>query len=193
MKLVAMNETEFAASFAGAVRRRAKEQVERDLWSSRGAVQASRNEMAQLLPRGQATRGYHFCKIVDGATGAVVGETWYNVRSRGGRTQFWVDLLGVDATYRRKGYGSETLRGLEEEALQCGADRVGLYVFAGNEGALDLYTKRGYLPTGLRLAKELGNRRAPRPGRAFSRPRRSIRSSSPRRRGGRSPSTGRTS
>jgi len=156
VSLRAMDEPAFRASFDQSVRRHADEQVQRGVWTSSRALQASREEMAQLLSRGRATPGYRFCQVLERATGAVVGETWYSVRARGGTTHFWIDWIWIDLPFRRQGFGEDLLRWLEIEAVRSGADRVGLHVFSGNTAARALYGKRGFETTNLRMAKRVG-------------------------------------
>ena len=84
-----------------------------------------------------------------------MGETWFSVRMKGGRVQFWVDWIWIRPSSRRKGYGGDLLRLLEEMARARGAGRIGLHVLAGNTGAIALYSKLGYQMTSHRMAKEL--------------------------------------
>ncbi|HXQ48382.1 MAG TPA: GNAT family N-acetyltransferase [Thermoplasmata archaeon] len=150
-----MSDPDFEASRARAIPRHAADQVRRGLWTEKDAEAASRAEFAQLLPQGRSTPFYHFCHIVDGPTGARVGETWYIVRTHGGKVQFWIDWIWIDPPHRRRGLASQVLRHLEEEAVRLGADRVALHVVADNEGAIALYSKLGYRTTNMRLSKPL--------------------------------------
>ena len=107
------------------------------------------------FPRAGRTEGFDFRNIVDGDSGARVGETWFSAQPIGGKVQFWVNWIWVEPTYRRRGIATLTFRLLEEEAIRAGADRVGLYVHAENEGAQSLYRRLGFAPTGIRMSKKL--------------------------------------
>jgi len=155
VRLEPMTEAEFRASLDQATARRAAEQVDRGLWTPEAAAEASRVDFAELLPQGFQTPAKRFRKVVDERSGTRVGETWYSVEEKGGRVQFWVDWIAIDAPFRRKGYATGALRLLASEALKLGADRLGLHVFSDNKGALALYSKLGFEPTSLRMAKRL--------------------------------------
>jgi GNAT superfamily N-acetyltransferase len=156
VRLVPMSEAEFRASRDRSIERHAEEHVHAGVWTSKHAQRESRREFAQLLPKGRRTPSYRFCRVLDASTGTPVGETWFSVRMKGGRVQFWVDWIWIRPSSRRKGYGSDLLRLLEEMARARGADRIGLHVLAGNTRAIALYSKVGYQMTSHRMAKRLG-------------------------------------
>ncbi|EQD50355.1 GCN5-related N-acetyltransferase, partial [mine drainage metagenome] len=134
----------------------AADQVSRGIWTEEEASEASRAEFAELLPQGRETPHYYFSNIVDEESGSRVGETWYSVRAKGGKTQFWIDWIWIEPQFRRRGYATQVFRHLEEEAGKMGADRIGLHVLTDNDGATALYSKLGYRTTNLRMAKILG-------------------------------------
>ncbi|MCI4367327.1 MAG: GNAT family N-acetyltransferase, partial [Thermoplasmata archaeon] len=136
--------------------RHAAEGVSRGLWTEAACLEASRSDFSQLLPNGQATPGYRFCVLLSGDPPTRVGETWFNVQSKGGKVHLWVDWLWIDPAFRRRGLGRQALRCLEDEAARSGADRIGLHVFAENAPAIALYTGLGYAPTSFRMAKPIG-------------------------------------
>ena len=156
VRLEPMGEEEFRASRERGIARHAAEQVRRGLWTEDAATETANSEFTELLPQDRETPGYHFFKIVDLATETSVGETWYNVKAKGGRVQFWIDWIWIDPAFRRRGYATSVLRNLEDEALECGADRVGLHVVADNDAAIALYSSLGFLMANHRMAKLLG-------------------------------------
>jgi len=91
--------------------------VERGVWDSTGAEEASRAEFAQLLPEGVRTPRYRFCHVIEQESGKRVGETWYISQTKGGKTQFWIDWIWIEPPYRRRGYASQVLARLEELAV----------------------------------------------------------------------------
>ncbi len=155
IRLEPMSEDEFQASLARNIARRAQESIALGIWNEGGAEAASRADFLQLFPQGRRTEGFDFRNIVDGDSGARVGETWFSAQPIGGKVQFWVNWIWVEPTYRRRGIATLTFRLLEEEAIRAGADRVGLYVHAENEGAQSLYRRLGFAPTGIRMSKKL--------------------------------------
>lgn len=155
VRLEAMSEEDFEASVCRAIRRHAADQVRRGVWTEDEADRASRADFAELLPHGRETPSFHFCNLVDERDGSRVGETWYNVRMKGGKTQVWVDWIWIDPPFRRRGHASNVLRHFEAMAVKLGADRVGLHVLSDNEIALALYAKLGYRTTDVRMAKVL--------------------------------------
>jgi ribosomal protein S18 acetylase RimI-like enzyme len=154
-RLDPMTADEFRESLDRGIQRVAEENVARGLWSEGQALEASRSEMAQLLPQGRETPGFSFMNIVDDRTGLRVGEIWYSTDSKGGRTHFWVHWIMVEPQFRRLGHGRETLRQLAARAKASGADRIGLHVVADNASALALYAALGYHPTSHRMARSL--------------------------------------
>ncbi|MCI4335742.1 MAG: GNAT family N-acetyltransferase [Thermoplasmata archaeon] len=155
IRLEPMTAEEFRASRDRGVARHSADQVRRGIWSEKAAEEAGRSEFAEHLPQGHATPDFRFCHVVEVSTGSRVGETWYIIRARGGKTQAWIDWIWVDPSHRRRGYATYVFRWLEQEAARLGADRIGLNVLADNEGALALYEKLGYRATSFRLSKPL--------------------------------------
>jgi len=154
VRLEPMDATAFRASFREAIRRHASDSVRRGLWGRTGARAAAAKDFSVFLANGQRTPGHHFAHIV-GPDGDRVGETWYTARDRGGKREFWVDWITIAPAHRRKGYGRAALQALEAEAIREGADRIGLYVWLDNPGALALYTQLGYAARSQQMAKRL--------------------------------------
>lgn len=163
VQLEPMSEEDFRVSLRRAIPRYASEMVHRGTWAKGKAMAASREDFAAILPQGRDTPHKRLCNILDGRTGSRVGETWYTVQEKGGKMQFWVDWIWIAPDYRRRGYATRVLEGMEREAASAGADRVGLHVLAANDGAIALYSKLGYGTTDLRMAKSV--RRVHRPRR----------------------------
>ncbi len=57
----------------------------------------------------------------------------------------FIDELYIDAAYRRRGYGRRALAFAEEKAREMGVNAVHLEVDRGNDPALELYRRTGYL------------------------------------------------
>src|SRR5579863_2144297 len=155
IRLEPMSEEDFQTSKRRGISIRAEEHIRRGLWTSADAEAASAADFEELLPQGRETPHFHFCNIINELDGSRIGEAWYNVRTKGGKTQFWVDWIWVDPAYRRQGYATQVLWLFEKLATDFGADRVGLHVLADNYVALALYAKIGYQTTNMGMAKPL--------------------------------------
>ncbi len=107
------------------------------------------------MPNGRETPHHNLSNAVDDAIGARVGEAWYTVQERAGKTQFWIDWVWIEPKHRRQGYATQILRRMEEEARRAGADRIGLSVWTDNPGAMALYSKLGYTTVHMRMSKPL--------------------------------------
>jgi ribosomal protein S18 acetylase RimI-like enzyme len=153
VRLEPMSEEEFQATLGKAIPRHAAARVRRGFWKEEESLEASRTDYAQMLPQGLETPHRHFCNLVDEESGARIGEAWYVLQSKGGKTQLWIDWIWVEPEFRRRGYATQVFGRLEEEARARGAGRVGLHVVSENEGALALYDKLGYAVTDLLMAK----------------------------------------
>jgi len=165
-----MSDQEFQVSRNYTIPEHAADYVRRGIWAEGVALETSREGFAQLLPQGLATRGKHFCNILDNETGRRVGEVWYSVQEKGGKVQFSIDWIRIEPQNRRQGYAAQTIRLLENEARGLGADRTWLNVWMDNLGAIALYRKLGYAASDMRMMKLLNPRpRRPPPARARKR------------------------
>ena len=114
----------------------------------------SRADFAELLPQGRETPHHHFCNIVDEKTRSRVGETWYSVRMKGGKTQVWVDWIWIDPPFRRR--GPPVMSFVTSRRWPPNWEPIDhLHVLSDNESALALYAKLGYRTTDVRMAKIL--------------------------------------
>jgi ribosomal protein S18 acetylase RimI-like enzyme len=173
IRIEPMSDEEFQASRNHTIPEHAADYVRRGIWAEGAALKTSREGFAQLLPQGLATRGKHFCNILDNKTGRRVGEVWYSVQEKGGKVQFSIGWIRIEPQNRRQGYASQTIRLLENKARGLGADRTWLNVWMDNLGAIALYQKLGYAASDLRMMKLL-NPRPRRPPAARARKRTGI-------------------
>lgn len=66
--------------------------------------------------------------------------------------ELWIQMLGIDASYRGQGIGTRLLEFAEEQALARGIPRLSLGVVADNAGAKRLYERFGFVAGPLRRA-----------------------------------------
>ena len=156
VRLEPMNEAEFQEFLKRALPRYASRKVQRGLWTEEAALEASQTDLSHFLAQGKETAGHHICNLRDETTGEVVGETWFTASKKGGKTQFWIEWIWVDPQHRRKGYATQALHRLEEEARSLGADRLGLNVWMDNPGAIALYSGLGYQTVNMAMIKTVG-------------------------------------
>ncbi len=105
------------------------------------AAQQSSEQMAQLLPDGQASPGMHFFTAWVG--GRPVGSLWLCTQDP---MAFVYDVV-VDESERRKGYGAAIMNAGARWSRDQGHPVLGLNVFAHNPGARALYDRLGYRVT----------------------------------------------
>lgn len=105
------------------------------------AAQQSREQMAQLLPDGQASPGMHFFTAWVDET--AVGSLWLCTADP---MAFVYDVV-VDEGQRRKGYGAAIMNSAALWSRDHGHPVLGLNVFAHNLGARALYDRLGYQVT----------------------------------------------
>lgn len=82
-----------------------------------------------------------------------MGNLRYSFRPRVRRRQLLVEWIAIKEEYRRKGYATDVLTQLEIGARQAGAYRLGLAVTGDNIPALSRYSKLGFKPKNIFMAK----------------------------------------
>ncbi|MDN4603672.1 GNAT family N-acetyltransferase [Paenibacillus sp. F6_3S_P_1C] len=154
MKLIPMNQEEYANFSIRSIKDFAEEKVEAGTWAAEEAQGLAEVSYDKYLPEGLNTPGAYLYNLVHEVDGNV-GYIWFNVTdNRRGKDAFLLDIV-VEEAYRGKGYGTETMEALEREALSLSVDRIGLHVFGHNVRASSLYRKMGYEVTDLTMYKEI--------------------------------------
>ena len=155
VEFVAMTEADYRAYLEQAVADYAAEHVRGGRWSAEEAVQLSRQEYQELLPEGLATPNNALYVLADPATHAQVGVLWYALQERTGKLVAFIYDIAIDPSFRRRGYATHALRGLEDLVLARGVSEIRLHVFGHNREARALYEALGYQPTNIMMAKLL--------------------------------------
>jgi ribosomal protein S18 acetylase RimI-like enzyme len=158
VRLVPMDDDGFRLFLERAIPRRAERWTNRGIWTRERAIEASRQAYAETFPQGRATPHQFFLHVVDGRSGRTVGEVWFESREGGGKVDFHIQWLGIEPEFRGQGFGTETLRLLEQEARHRGADATRLEVWLDNPDALRLYSRLGYETQVICMAKPVGRR-----------------------------------
>lgn len=161
VRLVPMTEEEFEDFMVISMRDQAEGQVLAGAWRAEEAdtnIQALRS---QFLPAGLGTPGHSFFAVQEATTQARVGGLWFLVEEDEGRRQLFVMDIQIDDAYRRRGYGSQAFRLMEETARAMGIATISLHVFRHNHPARAMYEKLGYFGTGTMMTKELADLSSP--------------------------------
>src|SRR5713101_6777869 len=139
VQLLPMTPAEFEAWLAHAAIDYADDKVRAGAWKAEDALERARAEQHNLLPDGLATKDNYLYSIWsdDAPLDTPVGVLWMAVPP-------WKPALAVVyefivfEPYRRRGYGSQALRALENKVRALGLDTIGLHAFGYNHGAIAL-------------------------------------------------------
>ncbi len=136
VRLVPMSPEEARAFLEWSDRQYAEEHVRAGTWAETDALTRARAETGRLLPKGLDTPDQFLLVIQNQTTGERLGEIWYCIQRSEGRPQLFVYWIGIDEQNRRRGYATEVLAQLEQEARRVGAYRVALHVFGNLQARL---------------------------------------------------------
>ncbi len=156
VQLISMTKAEFDAFMEISMRDQAQAQVQAGAWRAEQADELVRKQRDQFLPDDLATPNHFFFVVEDKDSGAKVGGLWYTVVEQDGKRQFFVVDIQVYDEYRRRGYGTQAFKMMEEKAREMGITTILLHVFKHNRSARAMYEKLGYVGADEMMAKELG-------------------------------------
>jgi RimJ/RimL family protein N-acetyltransferase len=139
------------------VRDYAADKVRAGAWPADEAEERSAREVDGLLPDGPLTPDHYLYSVRDESVPAEIGNLWVSPRDSGAGRALWIYDIAVHEEYRRRGYAEIILHLVEDKARELGASRVELHVFGHNQAARALYEKLGYTPTGITMAKPVGD------------------------------------
>ena len=71
----------------------------------------------------------------------------------------WINYLGVDPEYQRRGFGKQIMRAVEEKIRAMGSPKINLQVRSDNAGVVKFYEAIGYrvedrISMGMRLVQD---------------------------------------
>jgi len=71
----------------------------------------------------------------------------------------WINYLGVDPEYQRRGFGKQIMRAVEEKIRAIGSPKINLQVRSDNAGVVKFYEAIGYrvedrISMGMRLVQD---------------------------------------
>ena len=152
VRLVSMSEEDYRQFLAWAIADYAREQVKAGTWQSEEAMELGKTAFETLLPDGLSTPN-QFLYVIEDADSNPVGYIWFGVRQEGESRFAALYELVVFEEYRRRGYASQALLALEDQAREQGVKQIVLHVFGHNEGARALYRKSGYVERNVTMVK----------------------------------------
>ncbi len=149
-----MTDAEFEEFVAISIEDHIRSQIRAGNWTEENAPGNMEQLLHQMLPDGMATPDHYFYSLrLDDDKN--VGGLWFMVQSdHVGHFIFVVDIQ-VSKAFRRRGYGTQAFRFLEDKARNMGIDRIYLNVFEHNVTARWMYEKLGYAGEGGLMAKVL--------------------------------------
>lgn len=154
IKLIDMTPKEFDAFLERDIKEYAEENVKAGYWSKTDALKRSRKEHERLLPEGLKTKDHYLFTIETSLDGRV-GMVWLRTDHESPVPSGFIFDLYIDEAFRRKGYARQAMLQLEAKAREFGLKKLGLHVFAHNQGARALYENLGYQVSSLNMIKEL--------------------------------------
>lgn len=155
VRLVPMTDAEFETYTARLIPDYAQEHVEAGNWSPEEALERSERQVRELLPEGPRTPNQFVYTIQDERTETTVGILWFARQQRRAAWEAYVYDIEIDEEYRRRGYGSDAFRALEEKVRGLGLSTISLHVFGHNRAARAMYEGLGYVETDIWMSKTL--------------------------------------
>jgi len=155
IELIPMDSKQYAEFYQLSTTDYAAEKVAAGEWSEEEAMDRAAESFHKYLPNGADTEGAFIYSIFEIEQQQAVGHVWMNITDTPkGKYAFLYDILIYDG-HQNKGYGQETMKALDELAIQQRAIRIGLHVFGHNQRALHVYQKAGYVITDYQMSKTL--------------------------------------
>ena len=117
------------------------------------SAEVALDQFNKLLPEGLQTQNQHLLSIKD--RNLHFGFLWLTIIHRSdGPEGFILDFL-IFLEFRRQGNGLNAILAAERYFNSLGINSISLNVFPHNEAAKRLYEKAGYVPTNIRMKKEI--------------------------------------
>jgi ribosomal protein S18 acetylase RimI-like enzyme len=107
-----------------------------------------------LVPEGHPLAGQHLFVVERTETNEAIGRVWLGERFPGQPIGVVYDIE-IEARFRGRGLGRETMLLLEEEARRRGFTEIRLNVWGGNEIARSLYRSLEYLEFAVAMRKRI--------------------------------------
>jgi len=155
IQLVPMSKTLYDAFMELSARDQMQGHVRDGRWRADEAEANMARLVEQFLPEGLATPNHFFYTIEEEGSGKNAGGLWYMLTEEEGTRQFFVVDIQIYEEYRRRGYGAQAFREMEDKAREMGVATIALHLFADNHPARAMYRKLGYAGTDTAMAKDV--------------------------------------
>lgn len=146
--LTKMTPKEYQHYLLTAIKDYANDKVKNGTWNAGESFEQAKKVFQELLPQGVATPT-HFLYTVK-SEDRPIGYTWFLCNNT--KEAFIYDIV-IFEEFQNKGYGTLTMKLLEQKAKNLGAKKISLHVFGSNQRALHVYQKVGYQITDYNLTK----------------------------------------
>jgi ribosomal protein S18 acetylase RimI-like enzyme len=148
-----MTEPEFQAYRVKVIQEYAREKILAGNWSQDEALERSRDQVESLLPQGIQTPNNYLFSLKN-ENGEKVGLLWYASPPKQPGLAFIYDFE-IYPPFRRRGFASQAIAALEQEAKSRGLKRIELHVFGHNTAARALYNKMGFVEANVMMTKNI--------------------------------------
>jgi ribosomal protein S18 acetylase RimI-like enzyme len=148
-----MTEPDFQVYLAHAIQAYAQDKIQAGNWSPDEALERSRQEFAGYLPLGVQTPNNNLFILLN-QNGEKVGILWYATLPKQPGLAFIYDFE-IYEPFRRRGYASQAIVALEQDAKARGLKQIDLHVFGHNTAARALYKKAGFVETNVMMTKNI--------------------------------------
>jgi RimJ/RimL family protein N-acetyltransferase len=151
--LTPMTEPEYQIYLDKAIQEYAQDKIQAGNWSRDEALERSSKEFEGYLPQGIQTPDNYLFSLMN-ENDEKVGIIWYAALPRQPGLAFIYDFE-IYEPFRRRGYASQALAVMEQDAKARGSSHIELHVFGFNTAARALYKKAGYVETNVMMAKNI--------------------------------------
>ncbi|MGE7765636.1 GNAT family N-acetyltransferase [Peribacillus sp. NPDC096540] len=131
----------------------AKDKVASGNWSEDEAIDLSRKEFSQLLPKGEKSEFNYIFSIFHDQR--IVGTIWIAQNSSTKNDEGFIYDFIIFDQYQGLGYGKKAMKEIEIIAKELGMKKISLHVFGHNKIARGLYEKLGYEITNITMSKSI--------------------------------------
>lgn len=155
IQLRTMTESEYQLYLVNLYTGYADEQVIAGSWPADHALELAKAEIDEMLPDGLSSKNNFLYSLIAPDESSPVGVLWILMRERNNQKEAFIADIVVYDVYRRRGYGAQALKALEEVVKGMGVHRIRLQVFGHNLAARDLYEKSGYEMVNIYMEKRV--------------------------------------
>lgn len=143
IKLEKMTQDEFNKFTERSLKNYANELIKSGMENELTAYEEAKLQFEKILPDGLKSND-NFLYVARNELYEDVGVIWYQMNPRNNEYGFICDFY-IYEIHRRKGYGTQVLTAIEEDAHKHGIKVMVLSVFKYNTPACELYYKVGYI------------------------------------------------